>query len=208
MAQTTAPASPTAPPLDAVRHRAEIVVHDRVLQEVSSLLFCQFLKDAGPPSKGDPGPKAALIAGTDVLRPDVVATLRELHAPIVRFPGGYLAEHVTSFDYRGWLPASLETRWNRRWDLPPIDPSLRRAFGLIEFYGLCDTLGAQPLVVVPTKLALLELWSDEQAAEFAAGRVALDLPPQCVAVLEVPLADTPAQATDEAPAAETDSEDR
>jgi len=168
-----APLHAADPDAGTAEQPVPLTVHDRVLHEVSPLLFGQFLEDAGRPSKGDPGPEAGLIPGTDQLRPDVVEALRDMQAPIIRFPGGYLVEHdPEQFDYRAWLPGSIQP-WETRTGLAPLDESLRRRFGLVQFYRLCQTLGSEPLVVVPTRPAYEGVWTIEQTAEFAAGLVAM-----------------------------------
>jgi len=153
---------------ESSREPVRIAVKREVLHTVSPLLFGQFLEDAGHEG-GEWGPQAALVEGTDELEPAAMAALRELHAPIVRFPGGYMVERYDAgFDYRAWLPGKIEGLW-----LEAAKPVAfeRRAFGLVEFFDACEAMRAAPLVVVPTKPVYAGEWTVEQAAEFAAGLV-------------------------------------
>lgn len=146
----------------------QIVVRDKVLHTVSPLLFGQFMEDAGhPDGSGEPGPVVGLRTGRDELRPDVMDALRQLYAPIIRFPGGYMAErHNSQFDYRVWLPDDIDG-----WTDPPLTHP-RRRFGLLAFFKTCEKLGSESLVVVPTRAAFQGDWTIAQAASFAAGLVA------------------------------------
>jgi hypothetical protein len=76
-AATAADAGATPPPI-------RFVVETQVLHRIDTRLFGQFLER---PSWGETGPEIA--ADTNgVLSADVVAMLRAMRIPIVRFPGG------------------------------------------------------------------------------------------------------------------------
>ncbi|MEM6334128.1 MAG: hypothetical protein AAF823_12400 [Planctomycetota bacterium] len=160
------PAEPVAEPASA-----RIVVHANTLHPISPLLFGQFMEDAGvgqPTSER--GPEAAVDPNTGTLSDEAMDRLAELHAPIIRFPGGFLVERYSNrFDYRLWLPGPIDGLWFE--DTKPLETP-RRDFGLVEFFDACERLRSQPLIVVPTMPTWQGDWTVEQAAEFAAGVVA------------------------------------
>jgi alpha-N-arabinofuranosidase len=79
---------------------------------------------------------------THTLRPEILSLLSPLRIPIIRFPGGILADY---YDWRDGVgdPAHRPSRQN------PMDGSTHRNnFGTDEFVNLCKALHAQPLVTV------------------------------------------------------------
>lgn len=150
----------------------EIKVEREVLHPISPLLFGQFMEDAGHDGRNaEWGPQAAVAEGGDgELTEAAMARLAELHAPVIRFPGGFMVERYgDAFDYRAWLPGPIEGLWLE--EAKPVGFE-RRAFGLVAFFDACDALRATPLVVVPVKPVFTGEWTVAQAAEFAAGLVA------------------------------------
>ncbi|MBN2311639.1 MAG: alpha-N-arabinofuranosidase [Candidatus Hydrogenedentes bacterium] len=78
------------------------------------------------------------------MRADTLALLRELDAPLYRWPGG---NFVSGYDWRDGLgdPDRRSPRKERAWnDVEPND------FGLDEFMAFCREVGAEPNVVVNT----------------------------------------------------------
>ncbi|BAM03132.1 hypothetical protein [Phycisphaera mikurensis] len=132
--------------------RAEPVTAIRVAAEagppLSPLLFGQFLEIA---SWGERGPEAFADEETGELPDAVVAKLRELNAPILRFPAG------------SDLPF---LRWTDRIEMPgrPEQPRsksrgeepLTNRFTYDRFLELCGELGAEPLIVVKAAPAVVD----------------------------------------------------
>ncbi len=73
-------------------YKVELTIKNEAISRISPRLFGQFLERAF----GEPGPEAALVEGTNQLRPDIVAKLKQMRIPLIRFPGG------TSIDYLDW----------------------------------------------------------------------------------------------------------
>jgi alpha-N-arabinofuranosidase len=90
----------------------------------------------------------SLMPGDHVegFRPDVLALLRELDAPIYRWPGG---NFVSGYDWRDGIgdPDRRPTRKNPAWQ--GIEPN---DVGLHEFLRLCRLIDAEPYVTVNTGL--------------------------------------------------------
>ncbi|MBI4879896.1 MAG: hypothetical protein HY812_09600 [Planctomycetes bacterium] len=85
------------------------------------------------------------------LRADVLDLLKQLDAPIYRWPGG---NFVSGYDWRDGLgpPDQRPTRKNPAWQ--GIEPN---DFGACEFLDFCAEVEAEPLVVVNTGLGSPEL---------------------------------------------------
>ncbi|MEM6332195.1 MAG: hypothetical protein AAF823_02530 [Planctomycetota bacterium] len=168
--------------VDSSHDRAiSLKVSAEVLHPISPMLFGQFMEDAKYPNgRGEWGPQSTEALNDDgSLRPIVRDLLAELHAPIIRFPGGFMIENANErYDYRIWLPGRVKGLWLE--DSVPLKLE-RRRYGLIQFFVTCERIDAEPLVVVPTKPVFQGQWTVEQAAEFAAGLVAfsnVDTPEQ------------------------------
>ncbi len=110
---------------------------------VSPLLFGQFLERTNG-NGGEIGPEAAYIPGTKQWQPGVVEALEKLHASVIRFPGGSMLGSL--YD------------WTVMIDHSPFRESGRRPegyrFGWHEYFDLCKTLGAKPLVGVNFRAAV------------------------------------------------------
>ncbi len=88
---------------------------------------------------------------TDGLRSDTLKLLRELDAPIYRWPGG---NFVSGYDWRDGVGA-IDRRPPRQ--NPAWQGVEHNDFGIDEFIGFCRLLKAEPLVVVNTGLGSPEL---------------------------------------------------
>jgi alpha-N-arabinofuranosidase len=157
----------------------EVKVHDRVLHEIDSRLFGQFMEK---PSWGSEiGPEGSLIPGTHQLRPEAKELIRQMQIPVARFPGG------TDVDYIDWLDMI---------DNPPGRPSERPVtightgarvtnnFGYDEFLRLAEELDIEAILVVNFRDGLLDEEGPQKAARHAAELVAYSN-----ALLEAPLPD-------------------
>ncbi len=100
----------------------------------------------------------------------VEAKLAELNAPVIRFPGG------TDVDYLDWTtrirnaPGRDDPETPETIEAPRGDLATR--FTYDGFLGLCERLGAEPLLVVPALPAILGDRPIEEVAAEAADQVA------------------------------------
>lgn len=81
------------------------------------------------------------IPNTKGIRKDVLAALRELNIPVLRWPGGCFADEYHWKDGVGpreSRPSILNTHWGRVVE--------NNHFGTHEFFDLCELLGAEPYV--------------------------------------------------------------
>jgi len=81
------------------------------------------------------------IPNTRGIRNDVVAALRELQMPVLRWPGGCFADEYHWKDGVGpreSRPSILNTHWGRVVE--------NNHFGTHEFFDLCEQLGTEPYV--------------------------------------------------------------
>jgi alpha-L-arabinofuranosidase len=81
------------------------------------------------------------IPNTRGIRKDVVAALKKLHIPVIRWPGGCFADEYHWKDGvgpRAKRPAIINTSWG--------GVTENNAFGTHEFMDLCQQLGAEPYI--------------------------------------------------------------
>jgi alpha-N-arabinofuranosidase len=142
-----------------------IAVEPRELHQVDRRLFGQFLER---PSWGETGPEIA--AGTNgTLSADVVAMLRAMQIPIVRFPGG------TDVDYIDWtdMVSNVPGRASER----PVTTGhqghkVTNRFGYDEYLRLAADLKWDSILVVNLLDGLARKKPLAEAARHAAGLVA------------------------------------
>ncbi len=135
-----------------------LMVGNERLNRVDPALFGQFLEIA---SWGEPGPDALVDPRTGELPPEVVAALREVAPPVIRFPGG------TDVDYLHWADR-IGPRDRRGPSAGERGQKLANRFGYPEFLRLCETLDAEPLLV----LNLRDVLAGDRTADDVAGLVA------------------------------------
>jgi len=152
-------AAPAESPTDAI----SVKVSDRVLHQLDSRLFGQFMER--PSWGGEIGPEGSLIPGTHRLRPEAERLIREMRIPIVRFPGG------TDVDYIDWLDM-IDNVPGRAAERPitigHAGNQVSNNFGYDEFLQLCGRLGMEPIIVVNFREGLLSQQGPEEAALHAA----------------------------------------
>lgn len=76
------------------------------------------------------------LSDQDRFRTDVVAALKELRVPIVRWPGGCF---VDSYHWRNGVGKQRKPHGDFRWGV--MEPNI---FGTHEFVGFCRRIGAEP----------------------------------------------------------------
>lgn len=97
------------------------------------------------------------------MRADTISLLKQLNAPIYRWPGG---NFVSGYNWKDGIgdPDKRPTRKNPAWG--GIDTN---DFGIDEFMQFCKEIGTEPLVVVNTGLGDVQLARD--MVEYANGSV-------------------------------------
>src|SRR4051812_1305465 len=131
LAQTIQPATATV-----------VVRGDRPANTISREIYGQFTEHLGRLIYeglwvGEDSP----IPNTRGLRNDVVAALRELHVPVVRWPGGCFADEYHWRDGigpRAQRPTKVNTHWGG-----VTEPN---SFGTHEFMDFAELIGAEPYV--------------------------------------------------------------
>jgi alpha-N-arabinofuranosidase len=138
----------------------------KVIHKINPRIFGQFMER---PSWGEIGVEGGLIPGTNKLQPGVLKLLREMEIPVIRFPGG------TDVDFMDWrdMINNIPNRTSQR----PISTGHRghkvsNNFGYDEFLQFCEDVGAEAIIVVNFRDALLKNKPLKQAAMHAAALVA------------------------------------
>ena len=141
-------------------------VRNKVLHRIDPRLFGQFMER---PSWGEIGPEGALVPGTNELQPEVLRLLRRMKIPILRFPGG------TDADYLDWrdMVSHVPGRGAKR----PVSTGhkghkVTNRFGYDEFLRFRAGVGAEAIVVVNLRDALLKRRGLREQALHVAGLVA------------------------------------
>jgi len=144
-----------------------------ILNTVDKRLFSSFMER--PSWHGEIGIEAGTINGTHKLQPILVEKLRELNAPVFRFPGG------TDIDYINWqdMISNVPGRTNAAGQPLPrpvtighLGGSVSNFFGYDEFYDLTTNLGSEAIIPVNFRDAVKGVKSLSDAALHAASLVA------------------------------------
>jgi len=141
-------------------------VTKEVLHKIDPRLFGQFMER---PSWGEIGVEGARIPGTRKLQPGVLKLLAEMEIPVIRFPGGTDADFLDWCDMVDNVPGRAAER--------PISTGhlghkVTNNFGYDEFLQFCQDVGAEAIVVVNFRDALLKKKPLQEAASHAAALVA------------------------------------
>ena len=144
-----------------------------ILNKVDDRLFSSFMER--PSWHGEIGIEAGTINGTHILQPKLVDKLRELHAPVFRFPGG------TDIDYTDWTDMidNVPGRTNSAGQPLPrpvttghLGGTVSNFFGYDEFYDLISNLNSEAIIPVNFCDAVENVKSLSDAALHAAALVA------------------------------------
>ena len=121
---------------------ASVAIEDQPLGAISPRLYGHFAEHLGRCCYGGlwVGNEAGTAAGVDGFRADVVAALRDLPVPLLRWPGGCHADHYHWRDGVG-APSARPTTLGMSCGLRAPDSN---ALGTHEFLRLCELLGAEP----------------------------------------------------------------
>ena len=145
-------------------------INNKVTATIDNKLFGQFMEK--PSWEGEIGGDGAIDKNTGKVLPDVLAYLKDMNIPIIRYPGG------TDIDYYQWynlidnVPGKHAKRPAYRNYSGSGKVTADNRLGLDAFLALCTELKTEPLLVVNIGDAFFKKMSIEEAAQSAAGFVA------------------------------------
>ncbi|MEI7501650.1 MAG: hypothetical protein WCJ61_00045 [Paludibacter sp.] len=145
-------------------------INNKVTATIDNKLFGQFMEK--PSWEGEIGGDGAIDKKTGKVLPDVLAYLKDMNIPIIRYPGG------TDIDYYQWynlidnVPGKHAKRPAYRNYSGSGKVTADNRLGLDAFLALCTELKTEPLLVVNIGDAFFKKMSIEEAAQSAAGFVA------------------------------------
>ena len=122
------------------------------LTPINRMVFGQFLEHFHRQVYGgvfDPG---SPLADKNGFRLDVIAALRELKVPIVRWPGGCFA---SAYHWRDGIGKDRQPSFDKAWGVE--DPN---TFGTDEFVKWCRMIGAEPYICTNAGTGTSEEMSD------------------------------------------------
>lgn len=114
------------------------VLPDRVLHRADAMIYGQFIEHFHRQIYGglyDPG---SPFADEDGFRLDVLEALREIHVPVMRWPGGCF---VSNYGWRGGVGPERKPFFDRAWRVE--EPN---TFGTDEFLRYCEKLNCAPYI--------------------------------------------------------------
>lgn len=129
--------------LSAAEHNGRIVIRaDQGIEKISKYIYGHFAEHLGNCIYGGfwVGENSA-IPNTRGIRNDVLAALREINPPVIRWPGGCFADTYHWKDGigpRDQRPAIINSTWG--------GVTEDNSFGTHEFLDLCELLGAEPYI--------------------------------------------------------------
>ena len=133
------PQPPTSPAVETNR----LVIHaDQPGAEISRNIYGQFSEHLGHCIYGGIWVgEDSTIPNTRGIRNDVVAALKKIQVPVLRWPGGCFADEYHWTDGIG-TPTNRPSMINTHWGGVTED----NHFGTHEFLDFCDQIGAAPYV--------------------------------------------------------------
>ena len=148
-----------------------IAITDSALHAVDRRLFGQFLER---PSWGgdqpETGPERAFDSETGGLAPAVLALVRGMNVPVIRWPGGTDVDHMDWTDMIDHAPGRAEA--GRPASVGHRGGTVTNRFGMDEGLDAIEAVGAETILVVNLLDGLNGTRSVEDAALHAAGLVA------------------------------------
>ena len=129
--------------LSATAQQATITIHaDQGKEKIHKEIYGQFAEHLGTCIYGGiwVGPDSP-IPNTDGYRNDVLQALKDLHIPVLRWPGGCFADEYHWMDGIGPRDQRPSMQ-NNNWGGVIEDNS----FGTHEFLNLCELLGCEPYI--------------------------------------------------------------
>ena len=111
---------------------------DTTVKTYNPMIFGGFLEHFGKQIYGgvfDPG---SPLSDNNVFRTDVIKALKELKAPVIRWPGGCF---VDGYHWMNGVGENRQPKDDMRWGV--VEPN---TFGTHEFVELCRLLNAEPYI--------------------------------------------------------------
>ncbi len=139
-----------AAPADAGAYKAKIIVQPEHLHPLPKTQYGHFIEHLGRCIKGGlwaEGESDDMFMGG--VRPELLHAVRSINPALIRYPGGCFADGYHWKDGIG--PRSERPRRiNRAWAKlgPLVGPLEDNHFGTDEFLGLCEAVGAEPMITV------------------------------------------------------------
>lgn len=143
---------------------------DAVKAEYNPMIFGHFIEHFSTQVYGgifDPGNP---LSDEDGLRTDVIEALRDIKAPIVRWPGGCF---VSTYHWMGGIGPEREPVFDKSWGVEDSN-----TFGTDEYVKWCRKIGAEPYICTNAGTGTAEEMSDwveycnQNAGKFARMRAA------------------------------------
>ena len=110
----------------------------RVIGRRNEMIYGQFLEHFHRQIYGGIWQPGSPLADARGFRRDVLAALRRIRTPILRWPGGCFA---SAYHWKSGVGAAREPAFDKAWRVE--EPN---AFGTDEFVSFCRELGAQPYI--------------------------------------------------------------
>ncbi len=141
--QTPAVSQSQPPPLVPVVKTNRLVIHaDQPGAEISRNIYGQFSEHLGHCIYGGVWVgEDSSIPNTRGIRNDVVAALKKIQVPVLRWPGGCFADEYHWMDGIG-TPTNRPSMINTTWG----GVTENNHFGTHEFMDFCDQIGAAPYI--------------------------------------------------------------
>ena len=128
------------------------VVPDTARIKYNKMIFGQFIEHFDTQIYGgiyDPGSR---FADEDGFRTDVIAALKELKTPVVRWPGGCF---VSAYHWKDGVGPERTPVYDKAWQVE--DPN---TFGTDEYIAWCRKVGAEPYICTNAGTGTPEEMSD------------------------------------------------
>jgi alpha-L-arabinofuranosidase len=116
------------------------------------MIFGQFLEHFHRQVYGGVFEPGSSLSDKNGFRTDVIAALRELKIPVVRWPGGCFA---SAYHWRDGVEKNRQPSLDKAWGVE--DPN---TFGTDEFVAWCRLIGAEPYICTNAGTGTLEEMSD------------------------------------------------
>ena len=120
--------------------------------EYNRMIFGQFIEHFHSQIYGGIFEPGSPLSDKDGFRTDVVAAMRELQVPIVRWPGGCF---VSSYHWLDGVGPDRQPALDKAWGVE--DPN---TFGTVEFVKWCRLIGAEPFICTNAGTGTPEEMSD------------------------------------------------
>jgi alpha-L-arabinofuranosidase len=124
----------------------------RPIVRYNRMVFGQFLEHFHRQVYGGIFEPGSPLSGPDGFRLDVIAALRELSVPVVRWPGGCF---VSAYHWKDGIGAPRQPAYDKAWRVE--EPN---TFGTDEFVAWCQHIGAEPYICTNAGTGTPEEMSD------------------------------------------------